>query len=193
MRSATIRRKTKETDIGISLRIEGRGNSRISTKIRFLDHMLELFAKHGLFDIKLNASGDLDVDQHHLVEDTGIVLGQAFEKALGNKKGIQRAGYFVYPMDESLAVVSIDIGGRPYARFDVDIDAKKIGDLDTALLEDFFIAFSQGLKCNIHIIMPYGRNPHHKAEAVFKAFAKSMMMACSVGRVKRLPSTKGRI
>ncbi len=193
MRKSIINRKTKETDISISLTIDGKGKSKISTGIRFFDHMLESFAKHGLFDLTLSAKGDLDVDQHHTVEDVGIVLGQAFEKALGKKIGINRAGYFVYPMDESLAVVSVDLGGRPFCIFDVEVGSKKVGDLDAELLHDFFIAFSSNLKCNIHIMMPYGRNPHHKTEAIFKAFAKAMMMACSLSRVKSLPSTKGKL
>ncbi|MFC1768375.1 imidazoleglycerol-phosphate dehydratase HisB [Nanoarchaeota archaeon] len=193
MRKIKIRRKTKETDITLTLNIDGKGKYKIKTGIRFLDHMLELFSKHGNFDLQLHAKGDLDIDQHHTVEDIGIVLGKAFNNALGNKAGIQRAGYFVYPMDESLAVVSVDLGGRPYNKFDADIRSEKVGDLETELLEDFFIAFSNNLKCNLHVVMPYGRNPHHKVEAIFKAFAKAMMMACTIGRVKDIPSTKGKI
>ncbi|HLC65753.1 MAG TPA: imidazoleglycerol-phosphate dehydratase HisB [Candidatus Nanoarchaeia archaeon] len=193
MRTALIKRKTKETEISIALNIDGRGNSKINTGIRFLDHMLELVAKHGLFDIKLSAKGDLDVDQHHTVEDIGIALGMAFEKALGNKKGIMRAGYFVFPMDESLAIVAVDISGRPYIKFDADFSVSKIGDLEAAVIEDFFTAFANNLKCSLHIVLPYGRNPHHEAEAIFKAFAKAMMVACTIGRVKKLPTTKGRI
>jgi len=193
MRKAIIERKTKETDIIIELNIDGSGKSKIRTGINFLDHMLELFVKHGLFDLTLTAKGDLDVDQHHTVEDVGIALGDAFKKALGDKKGINRAGYFVMPMDESLAILSIDIGGRPYLRFDVEFKNLKIGDLDSELVNDFFQGFSTNIGANIHAILPYGRTDHHRCEAVFKAFGRALAMACSTNpRAKgSIPSTKG--
>jgi len=195
MRTARISRKTKETDINIELRIDGKGKYELKTPIGFFTHMLESFAKHGLFDLKLDANGDLEVDQHHTVEDTGIVLGEAFRKALGYKKGINRAGYFIYPMDESLAVVALDISGRPYLKFDSKFKRRFCGGFDTDLLEDFFYGFSVGLGANIAIQVTYGRNDHHKIEAVFKAFGKSMKMACSKNKraLKETPSTKGLI
>ena len=195
MRKSEISRKTRETDISIALNIDGAGKADIHTSIGFLDHMLESFAKHGLFDITLQANGDTHVDQHHLVEDTGIVLGQTFKKALGDKKGINRAGYFVYPMDEALAVVAIDIGGRPYLKFDATFNRRYCGELDTDLMADFFHGFAVNLAANVHVNMPYGRSDHHKIEAIFKAFAKAMKIACSTDpRAKEiLPSTKGMI
>ena len=195
MRKAKIERKTKETDITVDLKIEGTGKYDIKNQIAFLTHLLENFAKHGLFDIKMKAKGDLEVDQHHLVEDCGIVLGEAFKKALGNKKGINRAGYFVYPMDEALAVVAVDISGRPYLQFETKFKRRLCGDLDTDLLEDFFQAFATGLGANVAVRMPFGRNDHHKLEAIFKAFGKAMKMACSKDKRAKesIPSTKGRI
>ena len=195
MRKSEISRKTRETDISIALNIDCAGKADIHTSIGFLDHMLESFAKHGLFDIMLQAQGDTHVDQHHLVEDTGIVLGQTFKKALGDKKGINRAGYFVYPMDEALAVVAIDIGGRPYLKFDATFNRRYCGELDTDLMADFFHGFAVNLAANVHVNMPYGRSDHHKIEAIFKAFAKAMKIACSTDpRAKEiLPSTKGMI
>ena len=193
MRTAKISRKTKETNIDINLNVDGKGKYEIKTPIGFFTHMLESFAKHGLFDVKLIAKGDLEVDQHHTIEDTGIVLGQAFKKALGNKKGINRAGYFIFPMDEALAVVALDISGRPFLKFTAKFKRRACGELDTDLLEDFFYGFSIGLQANIAVQVKYGRSDHHKIEAIFKAFAKAMKMACS--RDKRayneLPSTKG--
>lgn len=193
MRTAQIERKTKETHILIELSIDGRGNYDIQTVIGFFNHMLESFAKHGLFDIRIRAEGNLEVDQHHLVEDCGIVLGQVFKKALGNKKGINRAGYFVYPMDDALAVVAIDIGGRPYLQFDAKFKRRFCGEFDTDLLEDFFHGFAVNLGANVVVRMPYGRSDHHKIEAIFKAFAKSMKMACSTDPrvIEDIPSTKG--
>ena len=193
MRKAKIERKTKETEITLDLKIEGSGKYDIKNPIGFLTHVIENFAKHGLFDLKMKAKGDLEVDQHHLIEDCGIVLGQAFKKALGDKKGINRAGYFVYPMDEALAVVAIDISGRPYLQFDAKFKRRFCGDLDTDLLEDFFQAFATGLAANIVVRMPFGRNDHHKIEAIFKAFGKAMKMACSKDKKakKNIPSTKG--
>jgi len=193
MRKALIERKTKETDIHLELNIDGRGEYDILMPIGFLVHMLESFAKHGVFDIKIRARGDLEVDQHHLVEDIGIVLGQAFNKALGDKKGINRAGYFVYPMDEALAVVAVDLGGRPYLQFDAQFKRRFCGELETDLLEDFFHGFTTNLRANVAVRMPYGRSDHHKIEAIFKAFAKAMKMACSTDprAIEDIPTTKG--
>jgi len=193
MRNAQMTRNTNETQIAIELNIDGRGRYDIQTPIGFLNHMLESFAKHGHFDIHMQAQGDLHVDQHHLVEDCGIVLGQAFSKALGDKRGINRAGYFVYPMDEALAVVAVDIGGRPYLQFDAKFRRRFCGELDTDLLEDFFHGFATNLRANIVVRMPYGRSDHHKIEAIFKAFARAMKMACSTDprMIEDLPTTKG--
>jgi imidazoleglycerol-phosphate dehydratase len=193
MREAAIERNTKETQISAELRIEGTGIYEISTGIRFLDHMLELFTKHGAFDLKLKATGDLDVDQHHTVEDTGIVLGDLFAKALGDRIGINRAGYFVQTMDESLAVVAVDLGGRPALVYDQQVDVVHVGDLQTELLEDFFDGFANHAGANLHAKIFYGRSNHHKIEAIFKCFARSMRYACSTDeRLKdQLPSTKG--
>src|SRR3989338_8041014 len=195
MRTAKISRKTKETKIEAKLNIDGKGKYEIKTPIGFFTHMLESFAKHGLFDIELDVKGDLGVDQHHTVEDTGIVLGQAFKKALGNKKGINRAGYFIFPMDETLAIAALDISGRPYLKFDGKLRRRFCGDFDTDLLEDFFYGFSIGLQANIGVKIEYGRSDHHKIEALFKAFAKAMKMACSKNKraLKEMPSTKGLI
>lgn len=193
MREATIERNTKETQISGKLRIEGAGQYEISTGIRFLDHMLELFAKHGAFDLELRARGDLDVDQHHTVEDTGIVLGDLFSKALGDRRGINRAGYFVQTMDESLAVVAVDLGGRPALVYDQQVDVVHVGDLQTELLEDFFLGFTQHAGANLHAKIFYGRSNHHKIEAIFKCFARAMRYACSTDErlIDQLPSTKG--
>src|SRR5687768_15064302 len=191
MRSATVERITKETQIRGSLRLEGRGKYEISTGIRFLDHMLELFAKHGGFDVKLQASGDLDVDQHHTVEDAGIVLGQLFTKALGDRKGINRAGYFVLPMDETLAVVAVDLGGRPALVYRDLVKVRLVGDLQTELVHDFFDGFVTHAGANLHAKVLYGRSNHHKIEAIFKCFARAMKFASSKdARLKdQLPST----
>ena len=193
MRKAAIDRQTKETQIRGSLGIEGQGTYKISTGIRFLDHMLELFAKHGGFDLKLQAKGDLDVDQHHTVEDAGIVLGQLFAKALGDRRGINRAGYFVLPMDETLAVVAVDLGGRPALVYKDLVKTRLVGDLQTELVEDFFGGFVNHAGANLHVKVLYGRSNHHKIEAVFKCFARAMRYACSKDeRLKQqLPSTKG--
>jgi imidazoleglycerol-phosphate dehydratase len=193
MREASLERNTKETQISGSLLIEGAGAYEISTGIRFLDHMLELFAKHGGFDLKLMAKGDLDVDQHHTVEDTGIVLGDLFTKALGDRRGINRAGYFVQAMDESLAVVAVDLGGRPALVYDQQVNVVHVGDLQTELLEDFFGGFVNHAGANFHAKVFYGRSNHHKIEAIFKCFARAMRYACSTDeRLKdQLPSTKG--
>src|SRR5580658_9142130 len=172
MRTATIKRDTKETQIRASLKIEGRGRYDVSTGIRFLDHMLELFAKHGGFDLKLAAKGDLDVDQHHTVEDVGIVLGDLFSQALGDRRGINRAGYFVQTMDESLALVAVDLGGRPALVYDQQVDVFLVGDLQTELLEDFFGGFANHVGGNLHAKIMYGRSNHHKIEAIFKCFSR---------------------
>lgn len=193
MREATIERITKETQIRGSLRIEGTGSYDISTGVRFLDHMLELFSKHGGFDLTLNAKGDLDVDQHHTVEDVGIALGDLFSNALGERRGINRAGYFVQTMDETLAVVAVDLGGRPALVYDQQVDVVHVGDLQTELLEDFFGGFTNHAGANLHAKVLYGRSNHHKIEAIFKCFARAMRYACSTDeRLKdQLPSTKG--
>jgi imidazoleglycerol-phosphate dehydratase len=193
MRKAKLHRHTNETDIRLSLTIEGRGRYEVSTGIRFLDHMLELFARHGGFDLKLNAKGDLEVDQHHTVEDVGIALGEAFNTALGKKKGIMRAGYFVMPMDETLGVAAVDFSGRAAAVIDTQVNVVLVGDLQTELVDDFFEGFARGAKANVHLKTMYGRSNHHKIEALFKAFARALRFACA--RDKRmaamLPSTKG--
>jgi imidazoleglycerol-phosphate dehydratase len=193
MREASVERNTKETQISGSLRIEGTGRYEISTGIRFLDHMLELFAKHGAFDLELRARGDLDVDQHHTVEDAGIVVGDLFSKALGDRRGINRAGYFVQTMDESLAVVAVDLGARPALVYDQQVSVTHVGDLQSELLEDFFLGFTQHAAANLHAKVLYGRSNHHKIEAIFKCFARAMRYACSTDeRLKdQLPSTKG--
>lgn len=192
-RTATIHRRTSETDVRLRLALDGRGRYRVSTGIRFLDHMLELFARHGGFDLDLAARGDLDVDQHHTVEDVGIVLGQAVREALGTKKGINRAGYFLMPMDETLAVAAIDLSGRPYLVLDAPIRARRVGDLQAELLEDFFHGFATSAAANVHLKVVYGRSSHHAVEALFKAFARALRYACSRDRQlkKLLPSTKG--
>lgn len=193
MRESSVERITKETQINGALRIEGTGTYDISTGIRFLDHMLELFTKHGGFDLSLKAAGDLDVDQHHTVEDVGIVLGQLFSKALGDRRGINRAGYFVQTMDETLAVVALDLGGRPALVYDQQVNVVLVGDLQTELLEDFFDGFTHHAGANLHAKVLYGRSNHHKIEAIFKCFARAMRYACSTDeRLKdQLPSTKG--
>ena len=193
MRSGSIERITKETQIKGSLRIEGKGRYDIHTGVRFLDHMLELFARHGGFDLTIKAKGDLDVDQHHTVEDVGIVLGQLFGKALGDRKGINRAGYFVLPMDETLAVAAVDLGGRPALVYKDLVKVRLVGDLQTELCEDFFSGFTVHAGANLHAKILYGRSNHHKIEAIFKCFARAMKYACSKdARLKdQLPSTKG--
>ena len=193
VRKAALERSTRETEIRAALEIEGRGRYEVSTGIRFLDHMLELFAKHGGFDLTLRAAGDLDVDQHHTVEDTGIVLGQLFSKALGDRRGINRAGYFVLPMDETLAVVAVDLGGRPALVYKDLVKTRLVGDLQTELVEDFFGGFVNHAGANLHAKVFYGRSNHHKIEAIFKCFARAMRYACSRdARLKeQLPSTKG--
>jgi len=192
-RKATVERVTKETQIRGSLVIDGLGTYEIFTGIRFFDHMIELFAKHGGFDLKLNAKGDLDIDQHHTVEDVGIALGQLFGKALRDRKGINRAGYFVLPMDETLAVVAVDLGGRPALVYKDLVRVRLVGDLQTELVEDFFGGFVNHAGANLHAKILYGRSSHHKIEAIFKCFARALRYACSTDeRLKnQLPSTKG--
>jgi imidazoleglycerol-phosphate dehydratase len=193
MRRSRMHRKTNETDINLALTIEGQGRYNVSTGIRFFDHMLELFARHGGFDLDLSAKGDLDVDQHHTVEDVGIALGEAFDKALGDKKGINRAGYFLMPMDETLGVAAIDFGGRTSAVIDTRVRARLVGDLQSELVYDFFEGFARGARANVHLKTVYGRSNHHKIEALFKAFARALRVACSRDKqlAEMLPSTKG--
>jgi imidazoleglycerol-phosphate dehydratase len=193
MRRAGIHRTTKETDIRATLVIEGRGRYRIATGIRFFDHMLELFAHHGGFDLQLRAKGDLDVDQHHTVEDVGIVLGELFDKALGAKRGILRAGYFVMAMDETLALSAVDFCGRTSVTVDTKVRARLVGDLQAELVHDFFDGFARGARASVHAKVLYGRSSHHKIEALFKAFARALRAACWRDRrmAGLLPSTKG--
>ncbi len=193
MRTAGLKRNTKETRIQGKLRIDGKGAYEVGTGVRFLDHMLELFTRHGGFDLTLKADGDLDVDQHHTVEDCGIVLGQLFSKALGDRKGINRAGYFVLPMDETLAVVAVDLGGRPSLVYHNPIRARLVGDLQAELVHDFLEGFVNHCGANLHAKVLYGRSSHHKIEAIFKCFARAMKYACSKDLRLRdqLPSTKG--
>tara|TARA_B100000949_G_scaffold234517_1_gene253815 strand:+ start:127 stop:714 length:588 start_codon:yes stop_codon:yes gene_type:complete len=192
MRSATIKRETTETNIKLRLALDGRGRYKVDTGIRFLDHMLELLARHGTFDLTLNATGDLDVDQHHTVEDVGIALGEAVSKALGSRRGINRAGYFVMAMDETLGVAAVDLSGRIHAVVDLKLRVKRVGDLQAELVHDFFDGFAQGARANVHVKVLYGRSSHHQIEALFKAFARALRVACSrdkqLGRM--LPSTK---
>ncbi len=193
MRRAAIQRTTKETDIRGVLVIEGRGRYKVSTGIRFFDHMLELFAHHGGFDLQLEAKGDLDVDQHHTVEDVGIVLGQLFDQALGAKRGILRAGYFVMPMDETLGLAAVDFCGRTSTTVDTKVRARLVGDLQAELVHDFFDGFSRGARASVHARVLYGRSSHHKIESLFKAFARALRAACWRDRrmARLLPSTKG--
>jgi len=193
VRRAVIDRRTSETAIALSLGLDGKGTYRISTGIRFLDHMLELVARHGGFDLRIKATGDLDVDQHHTVEDLGIALGEAVAKALGNRKGINRAGYFVMPMDETLAVAAVDLGGRPHTVVNLKAMPARVGDLQTELVHDFFEGFGIGARANVHVNVLYGRSSHHKIEAVFKAFARALRVACARDKrlARMLPSTKG--
>jgi imidazoleglycerol-phosphate dehydratase len=192
-RGASFDRRTTETQIKGRLTIDGEGRYNVSTGIRFFDHMLELFTRHGAFDLTLKAKGDLDVDQHHTVEDVGITLGETLLKALGDRKGINRAGYFVMPMDETLAVAAVDLSGRPHAVVNLKVKAPKVGDLQTELVHDFFDGFASGARANVHVKVLYGRSSHHHIEAVFKAFARALRVACArdARLAKMLPSTKG--
>jgi imidazoleglycerol-phosphate dehydratase len=193
MRRAQISRKTSETSISLKLTLDGHGRYRVATGIRFFDHMLELFARHGGFDLDLDAKGDLDVDQHHTVEDVGIALGEAFDQALGKKRGILRAGYFLMPMDETLGLAAVDFGGRTSAVIQTKVHAARVGDLQSELVHDFFEGFARGSRSNVHARVLYGRSSHHKIEALFKAFGRALRAACWQDRRLRrmLPSTKG--
>jgi imidazoleglycerol-phosphate dehydratase len=191
-RTAQIRRHTRETQISLRVNLDGRGKAEISTGIPFFNHMLDLVTRHGGFDLKLKATGDLDVDQHHTVEDVGIALGEAVTSALGNKRGIHRAGYFLMPMDETLAVAAVDFGGRPFCVIKAKFSAARVGDFQTELVEDFFQGFAQSARANVHLRVLYGRSTHHQVEALFKAFARALRFAVSRDRRLRdvLPSTK---
>jgi imidazoleglycerol-phosphate dehydratase len=193
VRRALIERNTTETQIRLELAIDGQGRFSNRTGIRFLDHMLDLVARHGGFDLEVAATGDLDVDQHHTVEDVGIALGEAVRQALGDKKGINRAGYFVMPMDETLAVAAIDLSGRPATVVDTKVRVRLVGDLQAELVHDFFEGFAMGARANVHLKVLYGRSNHHKIEACFKAFGRALRVACAKDRrlAKMLPSTKG--
>jgi len=188
-----IERTTSETAISLTLTLDGKGRYNVRTGIRFLDHMLELVARHGGFDLTISADGDLDVDQHHTVEDLGIAFGEAVSAAIGTRRGINRAGYFVMPMDETLAVAAVDLSGRVHAVVDLKVRARMVGDLQSELVADFFDGFAQGARANVHVKVLYGRSSHHHVEAVFKAFARALRYACSRDRqlAKVLPSTKG--
>jgi imidazoleglycerol-phosphate dehydratase len=193
VRRAVIDRRTTETSIAMKIDLDGKGKYQVRTGIRFLDHMLELFARHGAFNLTIDAKGDLDVDQHHTVEDLGIALGEAVSAALGTRRGINRAGYFVMPMDETLAVAAIDLSGRPHAVVDLKVKTARVGDLQTELVHDFFEGFAIGARANVHVKVLYGRSSHHHVEAVFKAFARALRVACSKDKrlARVLPSTKG--
>lgn len=193
MRRGTVNRVTRETSVRVKVGLEGRGRYNVSTGIRFLDHMLELVTRHGAFDLQLRADGDLDVDQHHTVEDVGIALGEAVSQALGARRGINRAGYFVMPMDESLGVAAVDLGGRAHASVDLRLKVRKVGDLQAELITDFFEGFARGARANVHLKVLYGRSSHHRVEALFKAFARALRVACSKDKrlARTLPSTKG--
>jgi imidazoleglycerol-phosphate dehydratase len=192
-RTASFERNTNETRIALKLTIEGQGQYKISTGIRFFDHMLELFTRHGAFDLELKCDGDLDVDQHHTVEDVGIALGEAFDRALGDKRGILRAGYFLMPMDETLAIAAVDLSGRAAFAVETKVRARLVGDLQTELVTDFFEGFARGARANVHVKTMYGRSSHHKIEGIFKAFARALRVACSRDKQlgEMLPSTKG--
>jgi imidazoleglycerol-phosphate dehydratase len=192
VRRASVTRKTAETSIGIRLALDGRGTHQVSTGIRFLDHMLDLVARHGAFDLRIDAKGDLDVDQHHTVEDVGIALGEAVSAALGSRRGINRAGYFLMPMDETLGVAAVDLGGRAAAVVDLGVRVRMVGDLQTELVADFFDGFARGARANVHVKVMYGRSSHHRVEAVFKAFGRALRVACARDRrmARMLPSTK---
>lgn len=192
-RTATIHRKTNETDIRLRLNLDGHGKACTSTGIRFFDHMLDLVSRHGAFDLEVHARGDLDVDQHHTVEDVGITLGEAVQKALGSKRGILRAGYFLMPMDETLAAAAVDLSGRPCCVVKTKIAAERVGDFQVELMEDFFQGFAQAAKANVHLNVLYGRSSHHQVEAAFKAFARALRFAVAKDKRLRkvLPSTKG--
>lgn len=192
-RTASIERNTNETKISLKLIVEGAGTYKVSTGIRFFDHMLELMTRHGAFDLELKCDGDLDVDQHHTVEDVGIALGEAVDKAIGDKRGILRAGYFLMPMDETLGVAAIDLSGRVSCVVKTKVKSRLVGDLQSELVEDFFEGFARGARANVHLKVMYGRSNHHKIEALFKAFGRALRVACSKDKQlgEMLPSTKG--
>ena len=194
-RIATVERKTTETSISLTINLDGRGASKLATGIPFFDHMLELFARHGLFDIEIKADGDLQVDYHHTVEDMGMVLGQVVKEALGDKFGIRRYGFFILPMDETLARVALDLGGRPVLVYQVEAPEPFVRDFNISLLREFFQAFANAAGANVHISLEYGDEPHHIAEAIFKAFARALDIATSIDPRQEgsLPSTKGRL
>ena len=192
-RRARRARRTKETDIEVRFALDGSGKAKIATGLPFLDHMLELVAVHGLFDLTLRAKGDIEVDQHHTVEDIGLVLGGAVDEALGERKGIVRYAALAVPMDECLVSVAVDLGGRPHTVVDLKVRAARVGDLQTELVADFFEGFAIGARANVHVKVMYGRSSHHQIEAVFKAFARALRVACARDRrlARMLPSTKG--
>ncbi len=192
-RTALIDRNTTETRITLRLAIDGKGEYKVSTGIRFFDHMLELLTRHGAFDLELKCEGDLDVDQHHTVEDVGIALGEAFDRALGDKRGILRAGYFIMPMDETLTIAAVDMSGRTAYAVETKVRTRYVGDLQSELVIDFFEGFARGARANVHVKTMYGRSNHHKIEAIFKAFARALRVACSRDQqlAEMLPSTKG--
>lgn len=191
-RTAEINRQTAETKITLKLNLDGTGQSQINTGVGFLDHMLTLFAKHGLFDLQVTCDGDIQVDAHHSTEDIGICLGQAFAKALGDKRGITRYGHIVLPMEETLVTVAVDLSGRNFVVFNAPMSSQKIGEFDSELVEDFWYSFASNALCNYHVLLQYGRNSHHIAEAIFKASARALRMAITVDpRQKDIPSTKG--
>ena len=191
-RTAHINRQTAETKISLSLNIDGSGHSKINSGVGFLDHMLTLFAKHGLFDLEVSCDGDVQVDSHHTTEDIGICLGQAFSQALGDKRGITRYGHMVLPMEETLVTVAVDLSGRNYVVFNAPMSSSKIGEFDSELVEDFWYAFASNLMCNFHVLLHYGRNSHHIAEGIFKASARALRVASTLDpRQLDIPSTKG--
>lgn len=191
-RIGRVSRKTKETDITLSINLDGQGKNRIDTGIPFFDHMLDGFARHGLFDLEVSVKGDVEVDSHHTIEDTGIVLGQAIAEALGSKKGIKRYGYFILPMDETLALGAVDLSGRPFLNFQAEFTVPRLGDMDTEMVREFFYAVSYSAAMNLHLKILDAGNSHHMAEALFKAFGKALDMAVSEEpRIKDVWSTKG--
>lgn len=192
LRQSKISRQTAETKIELSLNVDGSGINQINTGVGFLDHMLVLLAKHALIDLHIEAVGDLQVDAHHTTEDVGICLGQAFQQSLGNKSGIRRYGHMIIPMEETLATTAIDFSGRPYLVFHAPMPSQKIGDFDSELVEDFWQAFANNAQCNLHVLLHYGRNTHHIAEAIFKGLARSIRAACEIDpRQPGVPSSKG--
>jgi imidazoleglycerol-phosphate dehydratase len=194
-RVATVSRETAETSIALTLAVDGRGTAKIETGVSFLDHMLTLFAKHGLFDLTIKAKGDTDVDYHHTVEDVGLVLGQAFKEALGDKVGIRRYGFFLLPMDEALARVVVDVGGRPHLVYQAEAPTMFVRDFNIVLVKEFCRAFSNTLGANLHVQLVYGEEPHHVAEAIFKALARALDQATQIEprAADQLPSTKGKL